>query len=148
MRGILWFMLGATLATCDAVPEAGATGETNEVAAGGFPKAGEYHIVRDVTAAGATSRYESDAPVAASTREGLEKLVAGGASLYCRDREVKIGGGSFSVRETCGGPSGDMAIDTHGTYSTDSIDVTYDRTVAGVTHRDTASYRLKDDNSG
>ena len=36
-----------------------------------------------------------------------------------------------------------MTIDTHGTYSRDSIDVTYDKTIAGTSYRDTASYRLK-----
>lgn len=139
MRAVIVTVLGAALASCDSMPQARAA-DDGPVAETGFPKPGEYHIVRDVTAGGATNRWESDSHVDASSRELLERLVAGGGgSLNCGDRRVDIGGGSFSVRETCS----TMAIDTHGTYSKDSIDVAYDRTVAGVTRTDTASYRLK-----
>ena len=140
MRGDVLVVLSMLLASCG--PASQSDGSNNAaVEEDEFPKPGEYHIIRDVTAGATTNRYETDSSIDASTRDQLLVLLSGSMdSPFCDDRQVTIGGGSFSIRQDCN----NMAIDTHGTYSPDSIDITYERTVNGTVHTDTASYRLKD----
>lgn len=140
MRKFVVMMLGVMLVSCGQAPQANVAdnqaAEENE-----FPKPGDYHIIRDVTVGNTTNRYETDSSVDASSRDQLLVLVSGSMdSPFCDDRQVTIGGGSFSIRQDCN----NMAVDTHGTYSPDSIDITYERTVNGAAHTDTATYRLKD----
>jgi hypothetical protein len=143
MRVVIVTILGAALASCDSMPQANAR-DDGPVAENGFPKPGEYHVVRDVNVGGVPTRYESDSHVDASSREQLVQLVGGsGDSPDCDDRRIDVGGGSFTVRQTCNGPLGETTIDTHGTYSKDSIDVTYDKIVAGTAYSDATSYRLR-----
>jgi len=133
-------MMSLMLASCGAAPQANVA--DNQVAdENEFPKPGEYHVIRDVTVGNTTNRYETDSSVDASSRDQLLVMVSGSMdSPFCDDRRVTIGGGSFSIRQDCN----NMAVDTHGTYSPDSIDITYERTVNGTVHTDRASYRLKD----
>ena len=87
MRALVLIVLGATLAGCGVEPQASKAREDNGSASSEFPKVGDYHIVREVTAGDTTRRYESDSHIAASTREEFEQLVAGGGeSLNCHDR--------------------------------------------------------------
>ena len=143
MRGVLLIMLGAMLAGCaESGPQDGnTTAEAGET----FPVPGNYHRTSDRTSDGQTQRMESDGPLDASTRQLFERLVAGADISSCRDREVDIGGGSFSVRMTCDGPRGsDVAINRRGSYSKDSIDITYETMMDGAATQETVSYRFTD----
>jgi hypothetical protein len=136
-------MLVTTLAGCgQAVPQAGdkpAVADAGET----FPVQGNYHRISDRTRNGETQRMETDGPLDVSTRETFEREVAGVDTGTCRDREVAIGGGSFSVRMTCNGPhGGDVAINRQGSYSKDSLDVTYETMLDGAATQETVSYRL------
>lgn len=133
------------LGGCDKLPQAQARTHPAAAASGEFPKAGNYHVIRDRSEGGQLKRDESDRWIDASNREAFEELVAQGSS-NCRDRQVEIGGGSFSVRMICDAPDGDIhniGMESHGSYSPDSIDITSDTTLWGMQIRETASYRLK-----
>lgn len=143
MRGAMLIMLGATLAGCgETIPQAGNTPTGADVGET-FPVQGNYHRTSDRTGNGETQRMETDGPLDASTRELFERLVAGPDAGKCRDREVDIGGGSFSVRMTCNGPYGsDVAINRQGSYSKDSLDITYETMMDAAATQETVSYRL------
>ena len=143
MRGVMLILLGVALAGCgETTPQAAnkaAVADASET----FPVWGNYHRISDRTSNGETQRMETDGPLEASTRESFEKLVAGAEVDTCRNREVDIGGGSFSVRMTCNGPNGsDVAVSRHGTYSKDSIDITFETMMDGAASQETVSYRL------
>lgn len=144
MRLYLMAVLAAALAGCgDQSPSAV---PANDAAAAGeiFPVKGQYHMVRDHGEGGAQlRRLEMDVPLDASTREAFELVVAGADVGSCRERRVDIGKGSFSVKMTCDGPSGDVTIERHGSYSRDSMDMSSDTAMGGVTSRESVSYRLK-----
>ena len=144
MRTGVLIVLGATLAACGAVNESATN--SAELADSGetFPVKGEYHRTSDRTVAGQLQRMETDGPLDASTREDFERLVAGADIASCDDRKVDIGGGSFSVRMTCnGGSYGEYTLVRQGTYSKDSVDMTYEWTSGGAATTETVSYRLK-----
>lgn len=147
MRLLALTLVGMALAGCDKLPKAEARERPATARASSeFPKAGDYHIIRDRDEGGQMKREEVDMWVDASNREALEELVAQGSSR-CRDRQVEIGGGSFSVRMTCDAPDGDIhniGMESHGSYSPDSIDINSETTLWGMHIRESASYRLKD----
>lgn len=112
-------------------------------AAAGFPKAGIYDIVRDSP----SRREETDKWVDASNRAAFETVVAGGDGSNCRDRQITIGGGTFSVRMTCDTHEGEIrgiGIERFGSYSESSIDITTETTLWGTPIRETAIYRLRE----
>jgi hypothetical protein len=109
----------------------------------GFPRAGTYDIVRESAGRPAET---STMWVDASNRAAFEALVAGPDGSACRDRQVSIGGGSFSVRMTCDAPDGDIhniAIQRSGSYSESAIRMTTDTILWGHPIRETASYRFR-----
>lgn len=109
---------------------------------GGFPHAGTYDIVRDTMG----RREASNMWVDASNPEAFEMLVARPDGSNCRDRQVSIGGGSFTVRMTCDAPDGDIhniAIQRSGSYSERSIQMTSETRFWSYTIRETASYQLR-----
>jgi hypothetical protein len=119
--------------------------EATTVPADNFPKAGDYHMIRDVNEGGQQKRVETDIWIDASNRVAFEKLIARGTS-NCSDREVEIADGEFSARMTCDAPDGDIhniGLEAHGTYSKDSIDIFSTTTLWGTPITDTTSYRLK-----
>jgi len=144
MRLYLSVVLAAALAGCGDQAPSAATANDSAAAGEEFPVNGQYHMVRDHGAGGAElRRLEMDVPLAASSREAFELVVAGADVGSCRERDVDIGKGSFSVKMTCDGPSGDVTIERHGSYSRDSMDMSSDTTMGGVTSRESVSYRLK-----
>ena len=142
--GAMAAILAAALSGCGEI--GAAPGDRADAADSGekFPVKGEYHRTSDRTVGGQLQRLETDGPLAASTREEFEQLVAGTDIDSCRDRQVDIGSGSFSVKMTCdGGSYGEYTLGRQGSYSKNSIDMTYERTSDGTTATETVSYRLK-----
>lgn len=144
MRLLAAALLGLALGGCDKLPQA----RERAVAAASseFPKAGEYHIIHDRDERGELKRDESDQFLDVSDRGKFADQLARDDGTNCRDRQVTIGGGSFSVHMICDAPDGDIhniGLDRRGTYSTDSIDVATETTLWGMPFRETYSYRLK-----
>ncbi|QAY75611.1 hypothetical protein [Sphingosinicella sp. BN140058] len=155
MRGLLLFAgalvvgagyLGSTLhpgspgngpSGSAAAPPAASGGNS----ANGFPKAGQYDIVRE----GSQRSDKIDMWVDASNRQAFEELVARDDG-DCRDKSVSIGGGSFSVRMTCDTPDGDIRnipIERHGSYSENFIEIEAITRLWRTPIRETARYRLR-----
>lgn len=108
----------------------------------GFPRAGTYDVVWHSRILHDESRIRVDA----SDRRAFEALVARDSGTNCRDRQVSIGQGTFSVRMTCDAPDRDfrnIPIVRFGYYTESSIDLTEDITLMGQQIRRTASYRLR-----
>ena len=148
MRSLVVTVLGAALAGCGNLPQSSGTAEAGSSGADPFPKKGQYTIVRDRIEGDELKRVESDRWIAASNRGDFEKLIAGDAGSNCRDRQVEIGGGSFSVKMTCDAPDGDIhniGIERRGTYTMDSIDIADEIILWGMPFKETASYRFKSD---
>ena len=146
MRLLLVISLGTVSASCDKVPQAAARQERAAPGESEFPRAGNYHIIRDRTEGGALKREEVDRRVDVSNRAAFEELVARDGGSDCRDRQVDIGGGSFSVRMTCDAPDGDIhniRMEAHGSYSKDSIEIASETSFWGMAIRESANYRLK-----
>jgi hypothetical protein len=143
--GVCLVSLAAALSGC--TDFANPTDNAANVAAAenGFPVKGEYHRISDRTVNGQLQRMETDGPLDASTRESFERLVAGADIDSCRDRHADIANGSFSVSMTCTGYGGsDATLGRHGSYSKNSIDITYETAMGGVSTTETVSYRLND----
>jgi hypothetical protein len=84
--------------------------------------------------------------VDASSRIAFDALVAPPDGSNCRDRQVSIGGGAFSIRMTCDAPDGDIhniVIQRSGSYSESAIQMTTDTILWGHPIRETASYRFR-----
>ena len=145
MRRIMIALMATILAACGDAPPATENSEAQPANATNFPKAGSYHVIADYSAGDTANRSERNQDVDVSTREKFEQFVdAGFQTGSCRDHHVDIGGGSFSVTRTCSGPDGDVRYDTHGSYSSDSIDLTRDISAPnGETVSSTSSYRLQ-----
>ena len=144
MRRVIIVSLASTLVACGKAPQAAAEQQTRPPSE--FPAKGDYHIIRDRTEGGQLKRSESDMWIDASDREAFEELVARDGGSRCRDRQVEIGGGSFSVRVTCDAPDGDIhniRMESHGSYTKDSIDIDSETSFWGLSIRESASYRLK-----
>jgi hypothetical protein len=110
-----------------------------------FPKSGNYHVIHDGIGAAGENREESDTWLDVSDRDKFKEQFVRDGGSRCRDQSVELGGGSFSVKMTCDAPDGDIhniGMESHGTYSRDSIDVTNDVTLWGSPMRETYSYRL------
>ena len=148
MRGLVVTVLGAALAGCGNLPQSSGTAEAGSSGADRFPKKGQYHIVRDRISGDELKRVESDRWIDVSNRQAFEEFVARDDGSNCRDRQVDIGGGSFSVKMTCDAPDGDIhniGIERQGSYSKDSIDIEVQTTLWGMPFRETASYRFISD---
>jgi hypothetical protein len=148
MRSLVVTVLGAALAGCGNQPQTNGTADAGLSGADPFPKKGQYHIVRDGNSGGELKRVESDKWIDASNRQAFEELVVGGNGSNCRDRQVKISNGSFSVKMTCDAPDGDIhniGVQRRGTYSIDSIDMADEITLWGMPFQETARYRFKSD---
>jgi hypothetical protein len=148
MRATLIFIAAAALGGCQANLPAKQDGSSSEASAdtSGFPKAGNYHVVHDSGAGAHTERKETDMWVDASDAGKFEELIAGQSSGNCRDRNVRIDKGSFSVSMTCDAPDGDIhniRMERHGSYSEDSIDIQDETSFWGMSMRESRSYRLK-----
>lgn len=147
MRGFLVISLSLALVACGKAPQAAAPEQRSpSTPKSEFPAKGDYHITRDRTEGGQLKRTESDMWIDASNREAFEELVARDEGSRCRDRQVDIGEGSFSVRMTCDAPDGDIhniRMEAHGSYSKDSIDIDSETSFWGLSIRESASYRLK-----
>lgn len=149
MRTAISIAAMALLAGCDEMP----AGKHNKAAPAasaadaGFPEAGKYHVVHDTGEGSDSKREESDTSLDVSDRGKFVDKIAKDDGSNCRDKQVTIGGGSFSVHMVCDAPDGDIhniALDRRGTYSPDSIDMTTDTQFWGTLIRETSSYRLKD----
>ena len=136
------------LAACQVNLPADRDGGSTETQADttGFPKAGDYHIVHDMGQGAHIERRETDMWVDASDASKFEELIAGQSSGNCRDREVHIDSGRFSVAMTCDAPDGDIhniRMERHGSYSENSIDIVDEMTMWGMSMRESRNYRLK-----
>lgn len=110
-----------------------------------FPKAGGYHVTQDRGGGGSPLRSEVDRWLHVSNRAAFEKFFARDDGSNCRDRQIEIAGGQFSVSMTCDAPDGDihnLGIQRHGSYSADSIDVSTETMLWGMPIRETSAYRL------
>ena len=148
MRAGLIILGAAALAGCQVNLPAKQDGGSSVPSADttGFPTAGDYHIVHDSGAGGQSKREEGDMWVDASDADKFEELIAGQSSGNCRDRNVRIDKGSFSVSMTCDAPDGDIhniRMERHGSYSEDSIDIQDETSFWGMSMRESRSYRLK-----
>lgn len=147
MRLLAMAAVTVALAGCDKLPKAGAPEGAAAAASSEFPKAGEYHVVHDIVQGSETKREESDQSLDVSDRGKFADQLAHDDGTNCRDKQVTIRDGSFSVHMVCDAPDGDIhniGLDRRGTYSADSIDVTTETTLWGMPFRESHSYRLKD----
>ncbi|MEQ7874722.1 hypothetical protein ABDK56_12035 [Sphingomonas sp. ASV193] len=111
-----------------------------------FPVAGTYHVTHEVDQDNSTHSDEFDTDIDVSTREKLEAAVGQEKGSHCHDKHVEIGEGQFTVRMLCDAPDGDIhniVTDRHGSFSRDSIEITEDTTLWGISSRESYSYRLK-----
>jgi hypothetical protein len=131
-----------TLAACSkAGPAQSGTDAENP-----FPRKGNYHVVHQVVEGNQSKSEEADSEIDVSDREKLEKELVKDAGSNCRDKQVSIGQGSFNVHMTCSTPDGDfnhISVDRQGTYSRNSIDVTTQSTLLGISSQESYSARLK-----
>lgn len=109
----------------------------------GFPKPGTYAVVTERSGHHESGKVQIDA----STRSAFLGLVAREDGTRCRDRQVTVGGGAFSISMTCNAYDGDIhniVIERHGTYSEKSIDLVSTIKLWGMPITETSSYRLQD----
>jgi hypothetical protein len=144
----IWIMLlaGCALAGCGKSTAVSGEKSSNTAAPDDlFPKAGNYHVIHDGMGRVGQDREETDTWLDVSDREKFAAQFVRDGGSRCRDQSVELGGGSFSVKMTCDAPDGDIhniGMESHGTYSRDSIDITNDMTLWGSPIRETYSYRL------
>ncbi|MFL6726794.1 MAG: hypothetical protein ACJ8FS_09810 [Sphingomicrobium sp.] len=147
MRKWMAPLLAVALAGCGGAGQSGNQSNITDPPGDVFPAKGNYHLVHDRTQGnGQMAREESDTSLDVSTRAAFEQFIAKPDGSNCRDVQVDVGGGSFSVRMTCDAPDGDIhniGIERHGSYSKDSIDASEETTLWGMSIRDSVSYRLK-----
>ncbi|MBV9930566.1 MAG: hypothetical protein JO013_06455 [Alphaproteobacteria bacterium] len=111
--------------------------------ASGFPKAGRYAVASERNGRSETS----DTYVDASTRAKFEAMVAHDDGTRCRDRQVTIGAGAFSVSMTCDAYDGDIhniGIERRGTYSERSFEMVSTTRLWGMPIVEKATYRLRE----
>jgi FlaG/FlaF family flagellin (archaellin) len=111
-----------------------------------FPQKGKYHVVHDAVQGNDSKRDEFDVELDVSDRDKFAGQLAKDDGTNCRDKQVSIGNGSFSVHMICDAPDGDIhniSVDRQGSFSKDSIDATTQTTLWGVSSQESFRYRLK-----
>lgn len=142
-RLLLLAALAATLGACESRPQPGVAKGEAETASDGFPKVGTY----DVIVEGPEGTKESRIFLEVSNRAAFEEHFARSDGSRCRDRQVKVGGGSFSIKMTCDAPDGDIhniGLESFGRYSESSIDMTTETTLWGRPFQEHSSFRLRE----
>jgi hypothetical protein len=146
MRSVIGIAVIILLAGCSKPSSPNENGKAEAAASDSFPQKGNYHVVHDLMQGSENKREEFDLWLDVSDRGKFAGQLAKDDGTNCRDKDVAIGGGSFSVHMTCDAPDGDIhniGIDRRGTYSADSIDATAETVLWGTPMRESYSYRLK-----
>ena len=111
-----------------------------------FPQKGNYHVIHQVVQGIEGKTDEFDSEMGGFDRQTFESELAKDAGSNCRDKQVSIGNGSFNVHMTCSTPDGDfnnISVERQGSFSRDSIEVTTQTTLLGVSSQESFSAHLK-----